>query len=298
MAKVALFGLGPVGLGTAYQLLHDGHEVHGFDSDTKLIHALSAGQFTRARDLAEELNRFHGRLFFYHESFSTIPKTEAQVICVGTPSQGADLDYSSVVQVFENTLDQLKYGGLPHFILRSTTRPGTVEKLILPILAKVPNSSLSYYPEFLREKFIRDDIKSPPLSVAHHMNSRAKEIFSSLFSAEVSELKSFSEAEAIKIFSNAFHSLKVTFANEVAELCQEMFIDGESVMRVLCSDQKLNISGAYLKPGGPFSGHCLEKDLKCLESFILESKIESPLLLAIRKSNDLRKQHERFSLDA
>lgn len=298
MAKVALFGLGPVGLATAYQLVHRGHEVHAFDTDQGLVRLLSQGQFTRAKELAEELSRFQSRLLFYHESLSDIPKTDVRVVCVGTPSTGSDLDYRSLLSVLEQTLDENRFGGSPNYVLRSTLRPGTIDRMILPLLAKFPKANLSYYPEFLREKFIREDLKNPALNVVCHSSPTAKTLFQDLFSSEAKELTSFTEAEAIKIFSNAFHSLKVTFANEISDLCEELFIDGENVMKILCSDHKLNISEAYLKPGGPFSGHCLEKDLKCLESILVEKQLDSPLLMSIRKSNDLRKQNERFSGDA
>lgn len=298
MAKVALFGLGPVGLATAYQLVHRGHEVHAFDTDQSLVSSLAQGQFTRAKDLAEELTRFQGRLLFYHESLNAIPKVDVRVICVGTPSTGSDLDYRSLLSVFEQTLDSKLFGGNPNYILRSTLRPGTIDRIVLPLLSRFSNANLSYYPEFLREKFIREDLKNPSLNIVCHSGQGARALFHELFSSDAKELTNFTEAEAIKIFSNAFHSLKVTFANEVSDLCEELFIDGENVMKILCSDHKLNISEAYLKPGGPFSGHCLEKDLKCLESFIVEKQLDSPLLMAIRKSNDLRKQNERFSGDA
>jgi GDP-mannose 6-dehydrogenase len=297
MAKIALFGLGPVGLATAYQLLHAGHEVHGYDSDKRLMKDLQKGHFTRAKDLGDDLNRFKNRLFFYHEDISLLPKPDIRIICVGTPSRGDDLDYSSLISIFEQTLDANKFGGDPNYILRSTLRPGTIEKIILPILENRKSYQLSYYPEFLREKFIRDDVANPPISVACHSSDLAKSNFQSVFSAPVEEVKTFTEAEAIKMFSNTFHSLKVVFANEVSDICEELFIDGENVMKILCSDKKLNISDAYLKPGGPFSGHCLEKDLKSLESFVQEKAIVSPLISAIRKSNDLRKLHERFSGD-
>jgi GDP-mannose 6-dehydrogenase len=297
MARIALFGLGPVGLATAYQLLHSGHEVHGYDPDKRLMDSLQEGRFIRAKDLAEELNRFKNRLFYYHEDISQIPKPDVRLICVGTPTLGDDLDYSSLIAVIEHTLDSQKFGGDPNYILRSTMRPGTIEKILMPILTRRIGYQLSYFPEFLREKYIREDLKNPPLSVVCHSSDPARKIFQSLFSMPAREVKTFAEAEAIKMFSNAFHSLKVVFANEVSDICQELFIDGEAVMKILCEDKKLNISDAYLRPGGPFSGHCLEKDLKSLESFIEERGMVSPLISAIRKSNDLRKLNERFSGD-
>ena len=97
-------------------------------------------------------------------------------------------------------------------------------------------------------------------------------------------------AEMIKYANNAFHALKVTFANEIGVLCKQLDIDSHQLMSIFCLDTTLNISPAYLMPGAPFGGSCLPKDLRALTHFARARGEETPLLDAIVTSNKVHMQ--------
>jgi GDP-mannose 6-dehydrogenase len=90
----------------------------------------------------------------------------------------------------------------------------------------------------------------------------------------------------IKFASNAFHATKIAFANEIGRLCNQLKIDGRTVMSLLCEDKKLNLSPYYLQPGNPFGGSCLPKDVRALTHQARAISLELPLLEHLLPSND------------
>jgi GDP-mannose 6-dehydrogenase len=207
------------------------------------------------------------------------------VICAGTPAENNEFNLSGVRSALLECRAPKGSGLRRHYILRSTLTPGTIQREILPLLQAGEKFDFSYYPEFLREKFLREDSLHPPLLAAAHSSPSAQKRFAQFFPGNFHELSDFSSVEALKIACNAFHALKVVFANEMAELCEKTGASAEEMMRVFCADQKLNLSHLYLKPGQAFGGPCLDKDLRALEGALDQHEIRGELLRSIRKSN-------------
>jgi GDP-mannose 6-dehydrogenase len=103
-------------------------------------------------------------------------------------------------------------------------------------------------------------------------------------------VKEIQVAELIKYVNNAFHALKVTFANEVGNICKNIGIDSHDVMELFCMDTQLNLSPYYLKPGFAYGGSCLPKDLKALKTLAHDAYLSSPVLNAIENSNQYQKK--------
>jgi GDP-mannose 6-dehydrogenase len=179
--------------------------------------------------------------------------------------------------------------------MRSTMLPGTMEKIVIPILERASGKKacrdfgVAYLPEFLREGTAISDYDDPgaivigvdddPLTLQRLMAIHSK------FSI-APHILSISGAEAVKYANNAWHATKISFANEIGLLCKAMGVDSHEVMDVLVTDRKLNISPAYLKPGFAFGGSCLPKDLSALRYAGRNADIETPLLDAVLQANE------------
>jgi GDP-mannose 6-dehydrogenase len=142
-------------------------------------------------------------------------------------------------------------------------------------------------PEFLREGCAVRDFMEPSLVVvggSHEEVRRVAAIYDSLGVEPC--LVSLRTAEMIKYACNAFHAVKIAFANEIGALAGQLHVDGREVMDTLCQDRKLNVSAAYLKPGFAFGGSCLPKDLRALAYRASRLDLKLPLLEAALPSND------------
>jgi GDP-mannose 6-dehydrogenase len=133
------------------------------------------------------------------------------------------------------------------------------------------------------------DFHDAPWTIVGATDSRAGDAVADLYKGLKAPVirTDIRTAALVKYFSNAFHALKVVFANEVGTLCRELGADGAAMMSVFCQDTKLNISPKYLKPGFSFGGSCLPKDLRALVSEVGKRGLELPLLGSILHSNEM-----------
>src|SRR5262249_32818134 len=147
-------------------------------------------------------------------------------------------------------------------------------------------------PEFLREGTALKDFRKPPLTLVGHNHAADASGTIALYQAIDAPLVSTSiaVAEMVKYTSNAWHALKVCFANEIGNLCRRLDIDSHDVMDVFCRDEKLNMSSSYLKPGFAFGGSCLSKDLRALQYRAKEMHVDLPVISQILPSNRLQIQ--------
>src|SRR6266487_1224558 len=309
--KVSIFGLGYVGCVTAGCLAKDGHDVIGVDIAPAKVAKLAAGRPTVVESGLERLiaeGHRRKRIRATTNGREAVLASEASIICVGTPS-GPDgtMDLTALRQTAELIGQSLQEKMERHVvILRSTVPAGTAESKVLPALhPECPpsylfqESDLVVVPEFLREGSAIADYYDPPLVVVGSASGQPdgnKETVEKLFGG-AGELHwvPFREAEMLKAVCNTFHALKVAFANEVGTLCASLSIDGQSLMARFVQDRKLNISPAYLRPGLPFGGSCLPKDLRMLLQIAGRAGVDLPLLRSILTSNEA---HLKRSIDA
>jgi GDP-mannose 6-dehydrogenase len=289
-AQIAVLGLGYVGCVTAACLASMGHRVFGIDRDRSKIDEIRNGRAPFFEPGLEELVRDNvaaGQLSVSTSS-NAIAQADIALVCVGTPSEkNGNLGLHQLRRAVAEIAVQTAHRAKPLIVaIRSTVFPGTCEDVVRPAFEKRAVTVVSH-PEFLREGAAVSDFFEPSLLVIGGSDRAAVERVADLYqplSAKAS-LVSLRTAEMIKYASNAFHAVKISFANEIGALCEQINIDGREVMRTLCDDVKLNISPAYLKPGFAFGGSCLPKDLRALVYRTAHLDLKLPLLEAALPSN-------------
>lgn len=296
--NISVFGLGYVGTVCAGCLTSEGHTVIGVDVNAAKVDGMNSGIAPIIEPkLPELVLKAHreGRLSATTSAFDAIHATSISLVCVGTPSQAnGSLELEYVKRVCEEIGEALRSKATSHLVvLRSTMLPGTTEDVLVPLLERHSGKRLGegfdvcYNPEFLREGSSVYDFYNPPKIVVGERSPGAGDALLKLYEGIDAPLlrTSIRVAEMAKYCDNAFHALKVSFANEVGNLCKKMGVDSHDVMAVFCEDRKLNLSPAYLKPGFAFGGSCLPKDLRALAHQAKRFDLESPVLNAILDSN-------------
>lgn len=302
--RISIFGLGYVGCVSAGCLTKDGHTVIGVDVVPSKVDRIDRGLATVVEAGIDELlaeAQQAGKLFATTDVKSAVHGTDVSIVCVGTPSRAdGSLDMIAVEKTVENIGNALKTKEDHHVvIMRSTVPPGTVDTMVKNTLLELSGKTedeitLILVPEFLREGTAVKDYFDPPMVVVgcdDTCNAKAEDVISELFGgmADKTYWLKLREAELLKSVCNVFHALKVTFGNEIGALCQSLGIDGRRVMGTMVKDTVLNISPAYLRPGMPFGGSCLPKDLRSTVAVARSQAVNVPLLESILASNDAQK---------
>ena len=285
--KVSVFGLGYVGAVTAGCLAEAGHTIIGVDVQPSKVGSFNAGTSPIIEPELDNLLRtakLEGRLSATTSAEEAVGNSDVSIVCVGTPSAPSgrlNLDY--VRKVTHQISDAVRASQKKHVIIfRSTMLPGSTRGLAADYLTDLKSGGLMrvyYCPEFLREGTAVADFRNPSLAVIGTNDGAdpATGVAEQLFGGHPSVLK-WEGAEMIKYACNYFHALKVGFANEIGRLCKHIGEDGSRVMDVVCQDTRLNISRYYMRPGNPFGGSCLPKDVSALASVARRDGVSLPLL--------------------
>lgn len=296
--SISIFGLGYVGSVSAACFASMGHRVIGVDISQSKVEMLDSGRSpiveARMNELVAEANQAC-RLHATTDPGRAVLGSEVSFVCVGTPSQrNGKLDLSHIEKVAAEIGYALKQKKSHHLVvLRSTVLPGTTETVLVPILERESGKkagdgfTVCYNPEFMREASAVADFLEPPYTILGSEHPQHLRPLRELYGKTPGKIfeTTIPVAEMVKYLSNAFHAVKVVFANEVGTLAKNLGVDAEAVTEIFTSDTRLNISPAYLSPGFAFGGSCLPKDVRALTYRAKELDLRLPLLESLLPSN-------------
>ncbi|MGF1502936.1 MAG: nucleotide sugar dehydrogenase [Paracoccaceae bacterium] len=295
--RIAVFGLGYVGVVSAACLARDGHRVIGVDPQPAKTELIAAGKSPIVEAYVGELIAeavAQGRLTATSDPDVAVAESEASLVCVGTPSRrNGSLETGAVERVCQQIGAAVARAGQPHLVvMRSTILPGTMRALVIPTLEAAAGSEaallkIANNPEFLRESTAVYDYDNPPKTVVGATDPAVAEQVLALYEQVGGPkiLTSIEVAELVKYADNAWHAVKVAFGNEIGNIAKSVGVDSHEVMNIFCQDEKLNISPAYLRPGFAFGGSCLPKDVRALTYKGRELDLSLPLLESLMPTN-------------
>lgn len=296
--RIAVFGLGYVGVVSAACLARDGHHVVGVDLLPEKIETLRAGRSPIIEPGVDALiaaATSEGRMTATDDTVAAIDAADVSLVCVGTPSSSdGALDTTAVASVAAQIGAAIGRVGRPHLVvMRSTVLPGTTRQLVAPALERGAGRRLgdgfrlAYNPEFLREATAVSDFDNPPKTVVGAMDQATAEetlaIYGRVGGPKIAT--GIEVAEMAKYADNIWHAAKVCFANEIGNLASALGVDPHAVMDVFVEDRKLNISPAYLRPGFAFGGSCLPKDIRAMLAKGREIATPTPMIASLLETN-------------
>ncbi|MBV8748822.1 MAG: UDP-glucose/GDP-mannose dehydrogenase family protein [Candidatus Eremiobacteraeota bacterium] len=286
-SRVCIIGTGYVGMASAIGLAELGHRVVGYDVMADRIAGLERGVTPYREAGIEDLLRRHlanGRLTFTADHAAAVRDAEIVLVSVGTPSHP---DGSADLRALRACVQRLRESDLAPgtaVVIRSTVPPGTSDEIAAALAG---HTEVAFAPEFLREGSAVRDFLCPDRTVVGADDAvAAAAAYARLFEALGAPvmITSRANAELIKAASNAFLAMKITFANEIANLCDAFGADSLDVLRGVGYDHR--IGSAFLAPGIGFGGPCFEKDLKSLKRVAEHAAVGCELVAGTLRAND------------
>jgi GDP-mannose 6-dehydrogenase len=295
--QVAIIGLGYVGAVTAACLADLRRTVVGVDKDAVKSEAIAAGRSPIAEPGLDDLLSAGvdaGRITVA-DTATAVRDSDVIMVAVGTPSgpSGA-LDLTAVLRVAEEVGANLPLDDrFRTIVMRSTVLPGTTDEQVKPAIEAASRMragedfGLAMNPEFLREGSSIRDFYEASRTIIGADDARSADCVKAAYEglAAPIEVVPIRTAEMVKYTDNAFHAMKIAFANEISTFARAHGVDGRTAMRLMMADDRLNISTAYLRPGYAFGGSCLPKDLRAITDRARKSDLDLPLLNAALLSN-------------
>jgi GDP-mannose 6-dehydrogenase len=307
---VSIFGAGYVGAVSAACLSDLGNHVVVADINADKVARIGKGQSPIIENGLDDLllaGVEKGLLTSTTDLTAAVNNTQATIVCVGTPSrEDGSLDLQYVESVSRTIGEAIRDLPRRHtVIMRSTMVPGSMRDLVIPTLEAASGKKafedfgLAIYPEFLREGTAIKDFYEAAITLYGVEDEQTadvlREINKGLTSPE--EITTLDAAEAVKYANNCWHAVKISFANEMGNIARAAGIDGTEVMRVLCLDDRLNISKAYMKPGFAFGGSCLPKDLRAIRAQAAARNLPTPVFDAALTANAQQIENAALMVD-
>lgn len=296
--RIAVFGLGYVGMVSAACLADRGHRVVGVDVNPDKVALVESGQATMVEERISDLVAGavgSGALTATTDAAEAVAQTDLALVCVGTPSSAAGgLSTEYLERVAEDIGAALPADRRYTVVIRSTMLPGTCEERIIPRLEAASGMTagegfgVCVNPEFLREGTSVRDFYDPPKTVIGEYDAVSGDILAGIYDGLPGPVfrVPIRVAEMTKYVDNSFHALKVGFANEIGAICKALGVDSHKVMDIFKADTKLNIAPTYLTPGMSFGGSCLPKDVRALAHLSRHRDVRVPIIEGILPSNE------------
>ena len=278
--RIAIIASGVVGKATGVGLESKGHDVVFYDIDALRLAQIQEERHTTASSVRE-----------------AVTQSDVTMICAPTPTKNGKPDLSVLVQICSEVGRAVQDVKSYHLIvIRSTIPPGTTRRVVVPCVESSAHLNsgqrfgVCHNPEFLREKFASDDFLQPRAVIIGEMDKIAGDTLESIYSPFESKIFRCSPetSEMIKYTSNLFNATKVSFFNEIDNVCKSMGVKSEEVSRlmpILALGLRDDLPEWGIYGGRAFGGMCLSKDLDAFIEFVRSKGLASPLLEAVRKVN-------------
>jgi UDPglucose 6-dehydrogenase len=305
--RISVVGGGYVGLISAVCFSELGHSVNLVEIDQQKVKVINQGRSPIYEDGLEEMLSVHiGKNLEATISYESVPDSDVIMICVGTPSgRNGEADLSMVASAAGSIGTALQRCSGYHIVaVKSTVPPGTTEHLVKPTVIKYlrdyadedrsasPSMDIGFVmnPEFLREGLAIQDFMNPDRIVIGSLDKKAGDLFQKVYDGlEVPLIRtSLIAAEMIKYASNAFLATKISFSNEIGNVCKRLGIDAYEVMKGVGLDHRIN--PYFLNAGVGFGGSCFAKDISALMHLAKEVGEDPLLLKAVIDINVLQPQ--------
>jgi len=295
--NVAIFGLGYVGVVNLACLSSLGHKIYGCDIKSQKVESIKNGKSPIFEPQVDELiskAMDKGLIEVSTDANFIVQNTDIALVCVGTPSRAdgtVNLDY-----MLNTTLDIAnaikKYNKNYTIVYRSTIPPGTIEESMIPQVNEILTDcdskvSFAFLPEFLREgNAVNDFFNCSRIVIGRDSENTPDLVELFDYSEDIpivfTDIKT---AEFVKYVDNAFHAVKIVFANEAYSVGAPYGVDIKKANEIFLMDTHLNISPYYLRPGLPFGGSCLPKDMRAINHLADQKGVNVPMFSSILDSN-------------
>jgi len=301
--RIAIIGgTGYVGLTTAVCLAARGYLVYCVGRNKEKIKKIQAGFPVIYEESLEEMLKdvlARKKLIPTTELRSAVQGSDVSFLCVGTPSRGdGGIDLTQIENATEHVGQALSERSDYHVVaVKSTVVPGTTEEVVIPILEKSSGKKagvdfgVCMNPEFLREGRALDDFLSPKELgiIIGELDNRSGDVLSEIYSEFDAEIlrTSIRAAEMIKYARNSYLAKDVSFANEIANICQKLGIDYLTIKKGMEMDARIG-KGRFLDAGAGFGGSCFPKDVRALMMKAKSEGVETSMLEATLRVNDVQ----------